>query len=185
MNDTESLAPLFARVIEELGEDLKRDGLADTPQRAARAFRYLTSGYGQDLTTVINGAVYRAHGEDLVIVQDIAFYSLCEHHLLPFFGKCHVGYVPDGLVLGVSKVARITDVFARRLQLQERLTRQIAEALHMHTGAHGVGVVIEAQHLCMMMRGVEKENSRMKTSCMLGSFLDNEAVRSEFLRSIR
>ena len=176
---------LFRELLAKLGEDAQREGLKDTPTRAAKAFAYLTSGYRQDIDKVLNGAVYKSDLEDMVIVKDIDLYSLWEHHLLPFFGKCHVGYLPAGRVIGVSKVPRIIDVFARRLQIQERLTRQIADTMISRTGAAGVGVVIEARHLCMMMRGVEKQNSVMTTSCMLGLFRERDSTRLEFLNLIR
>ncbi len=168
-----------------IGEDLKRDGLKDTPKRAARSFEYLTAGYSQDVSKVINNAIFDSDNDEMIIVKDIEMYSLCEHHLLPFFGKCHVGYIPRGKVLGLSKIARLVDVFARRLQIQENLTKQVADTIMEYTNARGVGVVIEAQHLCMMMRGVEKQNSLMKTSCMLGTFRSNSSTRSEFLSLIR
>jgi len=158
----------FSQIIEAVGEDLTREGLVDTPKRAAKAFKFLTHGYEKTLEEVLNGAIFTADSEDMVIVKDIELYSLCEHHLLPFIGKCHVGYLPQGKVLGLSKVARVVDMYARRLQIQERLTKQIADAIEQATGARGVAVVIEAKHLCMMMRGVEKQNSVMTTSAMKG-----------------
>lgn len=175
----------FKNIIEHLGEDLSRDGLKDTPKRAAKAYQYLTRGYQQDLETVINGALFESSIREIVIVKDIELYSLCEHHMLPFIGKCHVGYIPDGKVLGLSKVARVVDHFARRLQIQENLTEQIAHTMIDIVGAKGVGVIIEAKHLCMMMRGVEKQNSVMTTSMMLGSFRDNSATRAEFLSLLK
>lgn len=174
----------FANIIKEIGEDLDREGLVDTPRRAAHAFKFLTRGYNQTLETVLNGAIFEADTEDMVIVKDIELYSLCEHHLLPFIGKCHVGYLPDGKVLGLSKIARIVDMYGRRLQIQEKLTKQIADAIQTATGARGVAVVIEAKHLCMMMRGVEKQNSVMTTSVMLGIFREQLSSRSEFLNLI-
>lgn len=171
-------------IIKSIGEDVNRDGLKATPQRAARAFRYLTKGYKEDINSVINNAIFASDNDEMIIVKDIELYSLCEHHLLPFFGKCHVGYLPNGKIIGLSKIARIVDIFARRLQVQENLTKQIAETLLHSTGATGVGVVIEAKHLCMMMRGVEKQNSVMKTSCMLGQFREKTSTRSEFLSLI-
>jgi GTP cyclohydrolase I len=171
----------FAAIIEQCGEDLDREGLRDTPQRAAAAFRFLTRGYHQDLEELVNEALFQSDSSEMVIVQDIELYSMCEHHLLPFIGKCHVAYIPTGKVLGLSKVARIVDLFARRLQIQEQLTTQIARTVQDVTGAEGVGVIIEAQHMCMMMRGVEKQNSLMKTSAMLGSFRSDQSTRSEFL----
>lgn len=175
----------FRDIIKSVGEDIDRDGLKDTPKRAARAFQYLTAGYHQNIDEVINGAIFDSDNDEMIIVKDIELYSLCEHHLLPFIGKCHVGYLPKGKVIGLSKVARIVDVFARRLQIQENLTKQIADALLQYTGAEGVAVVIEAKHLCMMMRGVEKQNSVMKTSAMLGLFRSQLSTRSEFLRLIQ
>jgi GTP cyclohydrolase IA len=174
----------FQTIITEIGEDLTRPGLQDTPQRAAKAFEFLTKGYRQSLDEVINGALFPSDSSEMVMVTDIELYSLCEHHLLPFVGKCHVAYIPNGKVLGLSKVARIVDMFARRLQIQENLVMQIANTIEEVTGALGVAVIIEARHMCMMMRGVEKQNSSMKTSAMLGSFRTNQATRSEFLSLI-
>lgn len=175
----------FAAIIESVGEDLDRPGLVDTPERAAKAMEYLTKGYHQSVEEVVNGALFPSDARDMVIVKDIELYSLCEHHMLPFIGKCHVGYIPDGQVLGLSKIARIVDVFARRLQIQENLTGEIARTIEQVTGASGVGVVVEAKHLCMMMRGVEKQNSLMRTSSMLGLFRSNQPTREEFLNLIR
>ncbi|MCE9615307.1 MAG: GTP cyclohydrolase I FolE [Lentisphaerae bacterium] len=175
---------LFREIIKRTGEDLNREGLLKTPERAAEAFGYITGGYKQDVSEVINNALFETDNDEMVIVKDIELYSLCEHHLLPFFGKCHVGYIPKGKIIGLSKVARVVDVFARRLQVQENLTYQIARTLMTHIGARGVGVVIEARHLCMMMRGVEKQNSLMKTSAMLGQFRSSINTRSEFLSLI-
>ncbi len=175
----------FTQLLESIGEDISREGLKKTPQRAANAFKYLTRGYHDDVEKIINGAIFESDNDEMIIVKDIELYSLCEHHLLPFFGKCHVGYLPDGKIIGLSKIARIVDIFARRLQVQENLTKQIAETLLEHTGAKGVGVVIEAKHLCMMMRGVEKQNSSMKTSCMLGTFRKESSTRAEFLSLIQ
>ncbi len=174
----------YQKIIESTGEDLGRPGLHNTPQRAARAFEFITRGYQQDLDEVINNALFPSDSNEMVIVKDIELYSLCEHHLLPFVGKCHVGYLPNGKVLGLSKVARIVDMYARRLQIQERLVTQIAQSIHQVTNAMGVAVIIEAKHMCMMMRGVEKQNSLMKTSAMLGAFRNNAATRSEFLSLI-
>lgn len=174
----------FANIIEAVGEDLERPGLIDTPQRAATAFEFLTSGYKQSLDEVVNGALFPSDSNDMIIVKDIELYSMCEHHMLPFIGKAHVGYIPTGQVLGLSKIARIVDMYARRLQIQEQLTHQVATAIEKITGAAGVGVIIEAKHLCMMMRGVEKQNSSMKTSAMLGYFRKNSATRTEFLSLI-
>lgn len=171
----------WARIIEAIGEDLGRPGLADTPKRAAKAFEFLTRGYQQSVDEVVNDALFPSESSEMVLVQDVELYSLCEHHLLPFIGKCHVAYIPTGRVLGLSKVARLVDVFARRLQIQESLTTEIAETIMNVTGAEGVGVIIEAQHMCMMMRGVEKQNSVMKTSAMLGTFRSSQKTREEFL----
>ncbi|MBA4501909.1 GTP cyclohydrolase I FolE [Marinobacterium marinum] len=171
----------YAQIIEQLGEDLNRDGLKDTPTRAAKAMRFLTRGYNQSLDEVVNDALFPSDNSEMVVVQNIELYSLCEHHLLPFIGKAHVAYIPNGKVLGLSKLARIVDMYARRLQIQENMTKEIAEAIQNVTGAAGVGVVIEAQHMCMMMRGVEKQNASMKTSMMLGSFRNNPATRAEFM----
>lgn len=175
----------YKNLIQSIGEDPDRDGLHKTPQRAAKAFKYLTKGYQENIEKIVNGAIFESDNDEMIIVKDIELYSLCEHHLLPFFGKCHVGYLPDGKIIGLSKVARIVDVFARRLQVQENLTKQIAETLMEQIGAKGVSVVIEAKHLCMMMRGVEKQNSIMKTSCMLGTFRKDSATRAEFLSLIK
>jgi len=171
----------WAAIIEAIGEDLERPGLLDTPKRAAKAFEFLTRGYAQSVDDVVNEALFPTESSEMVLVQDVEMYSLCEHHLLPFIGKCHVAYIPTGNVLGLSKVARIVDVFARRLQIQEALTTQIAETIMSVTDAQGVGVIIEAQHMCMMMRGVEKQNSLMKTSAMLGTFRTEQKTRDEFL----
>jgi GTP cyclohydrolase I len=171
----------WAGIIEAVGEDLARPGLADTPKRAAKAFEFLTQGYRQSVEEVVNGALFPSESSEMILVQDIELYSLCEHHLLPFIGKCHVAYIPTGHVIGLSKVARIVDVFARRLQIQESLTTQIAQTVMEATEAAGVGVIIEARHMCMMMRGVEKQNSVMKTSSMLGSFREDQKTRDEFL----
>ena len=176
---------IYRKLLQEIGEDLNRDGLKETPARAAKAFEYLTKGYQENVESIINHALFESDNDEMIIVKDIELYSLCEHHLLPFFGKCHVGYLPDGKIIGLSKIARIVDVFARRLQVQENLTKQIAETVMKSTGAKGVGVVIEAKHLCMMMRGVEKQNSIMKTSCMLGLFRSRASTRSEFLSLIQ
>ena len=180
----DELAVLYKNLLEGLGEDPDRQGLVGTPERAAKAMQFLTRGYFEDLDTVVNNALFDSNIEEIVIVNDIELYSMCEHHLLPFIGKCHVGYLPQGKVLGLSKVARIVDMFARRLQIQENLTQQIAQTIMDVTGAAGVGVIVEAQHLCMAMRGVEKQNSSMKTSVLLGSFRDNSLTRTEFLRLI-
>jgi GTP cyclohydrolase I len=174
----------FSKIIAAVGEDLNREGLIDTPKRAAKAFKFLNNGYQKNLDEVLNNAVFTADTEDMVIVKDIELYSLCEHHLLPFIGKCHVGYLPRGRVLGLSKIARIVDMYARRLQIQEKLTKQIADAIEYAVDAKGVAVVIEAKHLCMMMRGVEKQNSIMTTSVMTGIFRKEMNTRSEFLNLI-
>ncbi|MDT8406835.1 MAG: GTP cyclohydrolase I FolE [Methylococcales bacterium] len=174
----------FANIIEAIGEDLNREGLIDTPKRAASAFQFLTAGYQKNLEQVLNNAIFQADTKDMVIVKDIELYSLCEHHLLPFIGKCHIGYIPNGKVLGLSKLARVVDMYARRLQIQEKLTKQIADAIEQAVNAKGVAVVIEAKHLCMMMRGVEKQNSVMTTSVMTGIFRNEISTRSEFLNLI-
>jgi len=168
-------------IIEHIGEDPARAGLADTPKRAAKAFEFLTQGYTQNLSDVVNDALFPSDSSEMVLVQNIELYSLCEHHLLPFIGRCHVAYLPEGKVLGLSKVARVVDMFARRLQIQEQLTVQIAESIKQVTGAQGVGVIIEAEHMCMMMRGVQKQNSVTKTSAMLGTFRSDARTREEFL----
>lgn len=182
---TQKIATLYHDLLTSIGEDPSRDGLKRTPERAARALEFLTQGYHQDLATIINGAVFDSDNDEMVIVKNIELYSLCEHHLLPFIGKCHVAYIPTGKVIGLSKIARIVDLYARRLQIQENLTKQIAETLLEVTHAEGVGVIIEAQHLCMMMRGVEKQNSVMTTSVMLGSFRDEQTTRHEFLTLVK
>lgn len=174
----------WAKIIEAIGEDLNRPGLKDTPKRAAKAFEFLTRGYEQSVDAVVNDALFPSDSSEMIIVQDVELYSLCEHHLLPFIGKCHVAYIPTGKVLGLSKVARIVDLYARRLQIQEALTSQIAETIMAVTEAEGVGVIIEAQHMCMMMRGVEKQNSTMVTSSVLGVFRDSLATREEFFSLI-
>ena len=175
---------LYTELLSRIGEDPDREGLLDTPDRAAKAMEFLTQGYRQRLEDVINDAVFTVDDNHMIIVRDIELYSLCEHHMLPFFGKCHIGYIPEGKVLGVSKLARIVDLFARRLQIQERLTNQVASSIMNTVAPEGVGVVIEAQHLCMMMRGVEKQNSCMVTSAMLGSFRQDQSTRNEFLKLI-
>lgn len=174
----------FREIINACGEDVGREGLLDTPARAAKAFSYLTHGYHQTLPEVVNDALFESDNSEMVVVNNIELYSLCEHHLLPFIGKAHVAYIPSGKVLGLSKIARIVDMHARRLQIQENLTKQIADSIMEITGAAGVGVVIEAQHMCMMMRGVEKQNGVMKTSMMIGLFRSNSSTRSEFLSLI-
>ena len=173
------------RLLEELGENPDREGLRQTPRRVTQALQFLTSGYDTDLDEIINGALFTVEYNEMVIVRDIDFYSLCEHHMLPFFGKCHVAYIPDGKVIGLSKLPRIVDAFARRLQVQERLTQQVAETIDTKVSPLGVGVVVEATHLCMAMRGVEKQNSVTVTSAMRGVFHGDARTRSEFLELIR
>jgi len=185
MNErNDRIADLVRKLLIELGEDPKREGLIDTPQRVAAAYTYLTSGYQADVDALINEAIFRQETTSMVVVKDIEVYSLCEHHLLPFYGRCHIGYIPRGKVFGISKLARLVDMFARRLQIQERLTEQIAYAIKDSINADGVGVMIEARHLCMMMRGVEKQNSQFVTSSVLGVFRNNPATREEFLSII-
>jgi len=176
---------LYKELLIKINEDPNREGLLRTPHRAAKALKDLTKGYHEDLDDIVNRAIFTSSMDEMVMVKDIDFYSLCEHHLLPFFGKCHVAYIPNGKVIGLSKIPRLVDVFARRLQIQENMTMEIADAILKYTGAEGVGVVIEAQHLCMMMRGVEKQNSLMTTSCMLGTFRTETATRAEFLSLIK
>lgn len=178
------LAKIFSNLISAIGEDVNRNGLRDTPERAAEAFRFLTSGYGKTAREIVNGALFECDNQDMVAVQNIELFSLCEHHLLPIVGKCHIAYMPKGKVLGLSKIARIVDIYARRLQIQEILTKQIGEAIMEITNASGVGVVIEAEHLCIMARGVEKQHAQVKTSSMLGSFSSNPELRSDFLKLI-
>ena len=175
---------LFTELLTELGEDVTREGLKDTPTRAANAMRFLTKGYNESLEEIINGALFDSEMSELVIIKEIELYSMCEHHLLPFIGKCHVGYLPNKKVIGLSKIARIVDFYARRLQIQERLTSEIAQCIEKITGARGVAVIVEAKHLCMMMRGVEKQNSIMTTSVMLGEMKNNPSSRMEFLNLI-
>lgn len=176
---------LVRSLLIELGEDPDREGLVKTPARVAKAYAFLTRGYRQNLRSVVNGAKFTSGTNHMVILKDIELYSLCEHHMLPFYGKCAIGYISKGKVLGVSKLARIVDMYARRLQIQENLTEEIADAIMRESGAEGVGVVIKARHLCMMMRGVEKQNSEMTTSAVLGSFRSDEKVRQEFLSLIK
>lgn len=176
---------LFKKIIEQLGEDPNREGLKDTPKRAAKAIQFLTHGYQQSLETIVNNALFASDNDELILVKNIELYSLCEHHLLPFVGKCHVAYLPNGKILGLSKIARIVDMYARRLQVQENLTKEIAQSILQVTKAKGVGVIIEAQHFCMMMRGVEKQNSVMTTSVMLGNLRSDPRTRQEFLSLLR
>ncbi len=181
----EHLAEIYRELITEIGENCDREGLIKTPDRAAKALRFLTKGYQEDLETIINAAIYESDNDEMVIVKEIELFSLCEHHLLPFIGKCHVAYLPRGKVIGISKIARIVDHFARRLQIQENLTKQIADTLLKVTNARGVGVIIEAKHLCMMMRGVEKQNSVLTTSMMTGTFREQDRTRAEFLSLLK
>jgi GTP cyclohydrolase I len=174
----------FLDIINAIGEDPKRPGLLDTPKRAAKAMEFLMQGYEMDIDEVINDALFPSDTDEMVIVKNIELYSMCEHHMLPFIGKCHVAYIPKGKVIGLSKIARLVDVFARRLQIQENLTNNIANCIIDKTGAAGAAVIIEAQHMCMMMRGVEKQNSVMTTSCMLGAFRTKASTRNEFLSLI-
>jgi len=182
MSDTMEKA--YRDIIAAIGEDLTRPGLAETPKRAAKAMDFLMRGYRQNIDEVINNALFPSASEEMVIVKNIELYSMCEHHMLPFIGKCHVAYIPRGKVIGLSKIARIVDIFARRMQIQENLTKEIAETIVSKTGASGAAVIIEAQHMCMMMRGVEKQNSVMTTSCMLGAFRNSQSTRNEFLSLI-
>jgi len=182
--DSAKIERLVTELLAEIGEDPEREGLRRTPQRIAAALEFLTSGYRADFKALINGAVFTQEANNMIIARDIELYSLCEHHMLPFFGRCHIGYLPSGRVFGVSKLARLVDVFARRLQLQERLTEQISQAIMDAIHPVGVGVTIEARHLCMMMRGVEKQRAVMTTSSLLGSFRDNATTREEFLALI-
>jgi GTP cyclohydrolase IA len=182
--NTDPIAPLVETLLSEIGEDPGRAGLTQTPSRVAGSLRYLLSGYAKDLDALVNGAIFEEAYSEMVVVRDIEVYSLCEHHLLPFFGKAHVAYIPDGRILGLSKIPRIVDMFARRLQVQERLTTQIGDALQSVLEPQGVGVVIEAIHLCMAMRGVEKQNSSAVTSSLTGCFRDDDKSRNEFLALI-
>ncbi|TDU26550.1 GTP cyclohydrolase I [Panacagrimonas perspica] len=175
----------FRAIIEAIGENPDREGLVKTPYRAARAMEFLTQGYEQDLGEIVNEAIFASSNDEMVIVRDIEMYSMCEHHMLPFIGKCHVAYLPAGKVIGLSKIPRIVDMFARRLQIQENLTKQIGESIQQVTEANGVAVVIEAKHLCAMMRGVEKQNSTMITSMMLGRFREDQRTRQELLSLLR
>jgi GTP cyclohydrolase I len=182
--ETESLESVVRNLLIEIGEDPEREGLVKTPLRVAKAYKYLTQGYEQDIDAILNGAIFNECYNEIVIVKDIDFFSLCEHHLLPFYGKCHIAYIPNNKIIGLSKIPRIVEMFSRRLQVQERMTKQIGDALYKALDPLGVAVVIEARHLCMMMRGVEKQNSNATTSNMLGVFKSNEKTRSEFLRLI-
>ncbi|MBK5417099.1 GTP cyclohydrolase I FolE [Pseudomonas sp. TH31] len=179
-----ALSQSYREILVGLGENPDREGLQDTPMRAAKAMQYLCHGYEQSVEQIVNGALFSSDTDEMIIVADIELYSLCEHHMLPFIGKAHVAYIPTGKVLGLSKIARLVDMFARRLQIQENLTRQIADAVQQVTDAAGVAVVIEAKHMCMMMRGVEKQNSTMNTSVMLGAFRESSNTRQEFLQLI-
>jgi GTP cyclohydrolase I len=185
VENSESIADLVRRMLQLIGEDPSRDGLRHTPERFEKALRFLTSGYQQDPEKLLNGAMFSVCYDQMVLVKDIEVYSLCEHHMLPFFGKCHVAYIPDKKVVGLSKIPRLVNMFSRRLQIQERLTNQIASAIQQNISPLGVGVVVEARHLCMVMRGVEKQNSQTVTSAMLGSFRENVQTREEFLSLIR
>lgn len=176
---------LYRTLLLNIGEDVNREGLRKTPQRAAKSFEFLTKGYSEDIDKIVNDAIFESDASEMVLVKNIELYSLCEHHLLPFIGKAHVAYIPDGKVIGVSKLARIVDVYARRLQIQEHLTRQIADTIQKYTKAKGTAVVIQAQHLCMMMRGVQKQNSVMTTSCVLGEFHEDPSTRAEFFSLIK
>ena len=177
----QKLESLYTDLLKEIGEDPRREGLLKTPERAARAFQCLTAGYQQSVDEVVNEALFSSDIDEMVLLKNIELYSMCEHHLLPFMGQCHIAYLPNGKVLGISKIARLVNVFARRLQIQENLTKQIADTLLEVTGASGVGVLIEAQHFCMMMRGIQKQNSVLSTSVMLGEFRNNPQTRNEFL----
>jgi GTP cyclohydrolase I len=182
--NTEKVRGLVRELLIEIGEDPDREGLVDTPKRVAEAYSYLSSGYKANIDELINQAIFTQETTSMVVVKDIEVYSLCEHHMLPFYGRCHIGYTPRGKVFGISKLARLVDMYARRLQIQERLTEQIAYAIKEAINADGVGVMIEARHLCMMMRGVEKQNSSLVTSSVLGGFRSNPATREEFLSII-
>ena len=184
-NVTPELTGLYTKILESLGEDPSRQGLVKTPHRAAKAMEFLTSGYHQSVDDILNGAIFDEDYDEMVIVKEIEFYSLCEHHILPFWGKCHVGYLPRKRIVGLSKIPRIVDMFSRRLQVQERLTREIAESLETALDPRGVAVVMEGQHLCMMARGVEKQAPKMTTNVMRGTFREDSSTRAEFLRCIQ
>lgn len=179
---TQQLSDLYLQLLNLTGENPKRDGLLDTPHRAAKAWQYLTQGYHQNLDQIVNGALFACDNNDLVIVKDIELFSICEHHLLPIVGRCHIGYKPNNKIIGLSKIARIVDMFARRLQIQERLTKEIGQAIMKVTDSHGVGVVIEASHMCMIMRGVEKQHPQAKTIALLGEFKTNQETKQEFFK---
>jgi len=181
----ETMASHYQQILTGLGEDVGREGLVDTPTRAVKALKYLTRGYSLDLQDIVNNALFASENDEMVLLKDIELYSLCEHHVLPVIGKAHVAYLPNGRVIGLSKIARIVDMFAARLQIQENMTRQIADAIMDVTGARGVAVVVEAKHMCMTMRGIEKQNSSMTTSVMLGAFREDPRTREEFLDLIR
>jgi GTP cyclohydrolase I len=185
LKTADKVESLVTKLLLDLGEDPERNGLRKTPERVAKAMRFMTRGYHQDIDQLLNGALFPIEYDEMVIVKDIDFFSLCEHHLLPFFGKCHVGYLPNKKVVGLSKIPRVVDVFSRRLQVQERLTAQIADTLQLKLNAHGVAVVMDARHLCMMMRGVEKQNTIAVSSSMLGAFRTQQQTREEFLKLIR
>ena len=184
-DDNDRIVGLIRKLLLELGEDAEREGLVKTPKRVADSFRFLVGGYDEDVKTTIDKALFRVECNEMVIVKDIEFYSLCEHHLLPITGKAHIGYLPNGQVIGLSKMARVVDIFARRLQVQERMTNQIADSLMKYLNATGVGVVVEAVHYCMVMRGVQKQNSKTVTSAMLGSFREDQRTRTEFMELIK
>ena len=171
-------------ILENVGEDPHREGLVKTPHRVAKAYKFLTKGYNENVEQILNGAIFKEHYDEMVIVKDIDFFSLCEHHMLPFYGKCHVAYIPDGKIVGLSKLPRVVEMFARRLQVQERMTTEIGETINKILQPRGVAVVSEAKHLCMVMRGIEKQNSIATTSCMIGLFKSNEKTRQEFLKLI-
>ncbi|MBL8175247.1 MAG: GTP cyclohydrolase I FolE [Bryobacterales bacterium] len=184
-NDTEPIAPLFHKILAELGEDPSREGLLKTPERAEKAMRFLTSGYHMDLDKIVNGALFNVKYDEMVLVRDKEFYSMCEHHMLPFFGKMHVAYLPNEKIIGLSKIPRIVDMFARRLQVQERLTQEVAETIQNVLKPRGVAVICQAQHFCMMMRGVEKQHSGAITSAMLGAFRTGKETRDELLSLLK